>query len=172
MLTIMDNSEISWPSVFWAVIAVALNAMSQPSGKTLGFPSKYSPALRCSPLLCGAHTVHTVLQLGHYSFDARSFQKALAKWVTQRFDGKDPNSSILNALNYAAHVYIIILFLVGAFLQAIKIFAAGGIAGTQIICSLYFASFCVDEILALSATKVLKSRDRASSFQPEISNAS
>ena len=147
----MADNTPSWPSAFWSVLGIALNTMLQPSGNILGFDSKYDFALRCSPVVCGGSAVDSIVRLVLYSLETGSFRTGLDRWVALRFEGNEADSSFLSMRKN--NTYILIAFVVGAYCLIIKILATRGIPGTQTACTLYPASFCVDEIIIMIAPK-------------------
>jgi hypothetical protein len=153
--SIMDQNVLSKPSIFWAVITIALNTMSQPTGRTLGFPQRYNFVLRCSPVVCAAHVVGTITGVGYTTVRAynqgSSIRNATATWVSKRYAGASPDSTFANVRKGSKLIFV--LFALGTLLQAIKIFAVEGIRETQIVCSAYLAAFIVDEATVFLAPK-------------------
>jgi hypothetical protein len=151
----MDQNSLSKPSIFWAVITIALNTMSQPTGRTLGFPQRYNFVLRCSPVVCAAHVIDTIVGVVYTTFHAcnrgTSIRNATATWVSKRYAGASPDSTFANVRKGSKLIFV--LFALGTLLQAIKIFAVEGTRETQIVCAAYLAAFIVDEAIVFLAPK-------------------
>lgn len=144
------QATLSWPSLFWALVAVALNTMSQPSGKTLGFPSRHSFFLRISPFVCGAHVVYSVARLGFLSVEKRttgSNVNVFAVLMLERFEDAKPTATEAFISARKSVGMLSVLFALGAFLQAVKIFAVIGIPFSKACCAMYLASFLLDLLL-------------------------
>jgi hypothetical protein len=82
-------NSVSPASAFWQLSAIALNTMSQPSGRVLGLPSKQSFALRTSPVVCGLSVIDTVLEFCYHFFRTSSPPKAATEIVRFRLANLD-----------------------------------------------------------------------------------
>jgi hypothetical protein len=146
-----DN--LSGASAFWAIVTIALNTMAQPTGKTLGFPTKYNFILRCSPIICGVHAIDTLVQATQVCLEAykkrASIRHAFGVWTWSRFEGAGPGGSLKFVRK--GNKLVLLSFALGALLQAIKLFACENVLTTKIICGLYLGAFLVDELIILVA---------------------
>lgn len=153
MYPMANTNILSWQSAFWAIVPIALNTMSLPSGKTLGFSSTYSFALKSSPIICAASALDSMARLIVYTWNTGSLPAALERWVSVRFgdtaESEDGSFESLRRNKY----FTLCLSALGTLPQAVKIFAARGIPWTQVCCATYLASFCVDGIITLLARR-------------------
>lgn len=123
--------------------------MAQPSGRILGFPSAFSFVLRCSPLVCAVNAVDSVIRLIVYTAEERNISKAADHFATVRF--KDIARELDGSLEALRHnaLFRWLLFIFGALVPAIKVYATSNILPTQICCSAFLASFAIDELILL-----------------------
>ena len=141
-----SSQMLSWQSCFWAIVPIALNTMCQPSGRILGYASKYNFALRCSPLVCAASAVDTVLRTIVFWIQQRSFKSGLQKLKDFRFKDSTASDEGSFASLRKNQAFRLILVLPGALPQIVKLYACKGIPWTQACCTAYLASYIVDEI--------------------------
>ena len=151
--TTQSNNTLSWQSVFWAVVPIALNSMSQPSGRILGYPRTYNFALRCSPVVCAASALDSLAQLAVFTIRERSLSTALQKSIDRRFEDThgDEDGSFQSLRENT--IFRIVLFLFGAVPQLIKVYASSGVPWTQTLGTAYLAPFILDELFLLAAPK-------------------
>jgi hypothetical protein len=146
------DNELTWPCAMWATLAVALNTMSQPSGKIFGFHSSYNFVRRASPVVCACFAIDSFVQLAMLTIKEHSPLKAAARLMEMRFElgaeDQDEGDGNFDSLRKKL-MFRWILCLLGAVPQAIKIYATSGIPGMQACYSAYLAPFIVDEGLAL-----------------------
>ena len=148
------QQQLSGPAVFWALSTVALNTMSQPSGRILGYPSSWNFALRCSPVVCAASTIYTFIRLIVQSVRNTSVKKALQDFANYRFgdeedvDGEGSFTSLRKNT-----VFRIGLFVFGALPAITKLCASKGIPYSQSWSTMYFACFLLDETLLAVAPR-------------------
>lgn len=55
-----SDDQLSWQSAFWALVAITLSTATQPSGRIVGLPSSWVPALTCSPVFCIINAVEAL----------------------------------------------------------------------------------------------------------------
>jgi len=60
------SSQVSWPSAYWALVAIAYNSMIQPSGRICGFDYSLQIYLRSSPLVCAFDAVTIIARFLAY----------------------------------------------------------------------------------------------------------
>ncbi|TDZ33463.1 hypothetical protein C8035_v011919 [Colletotrichum spinosum] len=139
-----DDSRLSWQSAFWALLAIALNTATQPSGRIAGFPSSWGPALKCSPVFCIVNVIETLgcLRLRHDP------QWTLVVAPTKYYDDHDKPSAPSDVASLQRNTLIrVITFILGPLLQATKLYACHGILFTQLLAAVYLASFLCDELV-------------------------
>lgn len=88
-----QDSEVLAPTLFWAFLSIALNTMTQPSGRVLGFPSIYNFALRISPTLCAVHAISTAVELFFRTVTQGSVKEAFLSVAAQRLDTDSTSGS-------------------------------------------------------------------------------
>lgn len=160
-----NDNNLSWQSAFWAIVPIALTTMMLPSGKVLGFPSKYNFALRASPIVCAASAVDSVVRLIIYTRQTKSLGRGMERWVAIRFeDRKEPGEGTFDAMRQN-RFFLLLSFAIG-FTQALKLFAVRGIPWTQFACAAYVASFVVDAAIILTTSE--RSTDHSVAGQIQI----
>ena len=150
------TTEVSWQSLFWALIPIALNSMTQPCGQIYGFSEEYGFFLRSSPIICAYDTITTFVLLGCHLNEERSFQKALQGVISYRFrqTNREVGNGVLQDLQNNTRLRLF-LFAAGALPQLIKIYAFAGVHWTKAWASLYLVSFGLFEILVILQRKPL-----------------
>ncbi|KAF9880743.1 hypothetical protein CkaCkLH20_01785 [Colletotrichum karsti] len=136
-----SDAQLSWPSAFWALVAVALSTALQPSGRIVGFPSSWSPALKFSPVFCIINTVEALRCIGIRRNPEWTLVVAPYKYDTDA----DPAHSDVGALQRNTLLRVI-AFVLGPLLQATKLYACRGIFWIQLLATIYLASFLCDEV--------------------------
>lgn len=126
--TTEESKTLSWPSACWALVAIALNTMTQPSVAILGFRPQYSFVLRSSPLICVLDTVDTMFNAAHGGIEQRSVFKGFGLAYYQgRFADIQPGYGGSFGALCENTVFHALLVLLGAIPQVIKLYAARGI---------------------------------------------
>lgn len=143
------DNEVLAPALFWAFLSIALNTMTQPSGRILGFPRIYNFALRISPIVCAANAISTLVELVCRICILRSVKKAFLAIAAQKFKSEEgPTESDGEFTNLRRNSVFRVGFLVlGALPQAVMLYACKGIPWAQGCCTAYLASFVIDEVL-------------------------
>lgn len=142
---------MTWQSVFWAVVPIALNSMSQPSGRILGYPSTYNFALRCSPIVCALSGIDSIVRLIAYTIAEGGLSEGTRRFVAVRFEDRQHNDDGSFDSLRKNTTFRILLFVLGAVPQLVKVYATRGIPWTQAWCMAFLASFAVDEAFLLVA---------------------
>ena len=143
-------AEVSWQSIFWAPVPIALNSMIQPCGSStpsmppgLGFP------LRVSPVFCLCNALLLLSQLIKHAGRTKSAQEALSmvarkRYLSPRSCSERPSSGP-EALQ-ENYVFRASGFVLGALPQAIKLYGCVGLLWTKVWVSMLLLSFAVLEI--------------------------
>ena len=143
----VSSSQLSWQSAFWALIPLALNSMTQPSGMIFEFPSKYGFALRSSPIICGIDVLLTLILYTFTTIALRSPRAAAIRLTRHRFrDTPDGAEGSLASLQENTILRIAVLIL-GALPQAVKLYAVRGLLWTKVWGSAFLSSFLILELL-------------------------
>ena len=144
-----SGTELTWQSVFWALVPIALNSMIQPCG--ISTPSM-SPSLsfpfRVSPIFCACDALLLLVQLAKHCLRTKSILVAFNTIARRRFSksasrrGTPPTS-----LESLQEIYIFRAsgFVFGVLPQAIKLYACTGLWWTNIWVSLFLLSFGILE---------------------------
>lgn len=145
------QNEVSWQSAFWALVAIAIGAATQPSGRILGMPSEWGFALKLSPILCIVNAVEALscieirwrpwaveVRPGKYYVDEAEPAASSPQARRARYD---PSTLQHNS------ALSVTLFILGPVLQAVKLFSCSGIKYTQAVAAAYLASFICDEVV-------------------------
>jgi hypothetical protein len=127
--------------------------MCQPFGKVLGFPDRYSFTLRSSPIICAGDSLRTILEVFYHTIRKRSLVKAASLTVSARFaDTRADGDGSFAALRKNT-VFRVLLFVLGALPQLVKLYASRGTLWLQVLVTLYLASFTISEIIAALAPR-------------------
>ena len=145
------TNVLSWPSACWALIAIGINTMCQPFGRVLGLPHQHSFALRSSPIICIVDSFAMLLQFVCRGIQRRSAFEGVNLTVQARFAGVQVDKDGSFAALRKNTVFRVLLFLLGAFPQAIKLYAVRGVPWTQALATVYLASFMLSETAAVIA---------------------
>lgn len=144
------GNTLSWPSAFWALVGIAANTMTQPSGMIVGCPSRLNLALRSSPIVCIANALGSLVVLG-LAARATTLGHALQAIKKSRFADVDVDAGNNSFKDFRSNVFVrIIMFGIGL-TQIIKLYATSGIPWVQFSASAYLASYLVDEVILLAA---------------------
>lgn len=130
-VSISPPNQISWQSAFWSLVPIALNSMTQPSSIVFGFPSKYSFALRSSPILYGFEALYTVVMFVLNAFflkNPKASALKIAKWRFRYTPGNEEGS--LQKLQENT-IFRIAIFLLGALPQIINSAVCKGYYGPR-----------------------------------------
>jgi hypothetical protein len=142
----MDSPTlVSWQSAFWGLVPIAINSMSQPTGKVCDAPRAISPWMRVSPIICFLDMLSIICRLVYYSISKRSVQAASTIIMTQRYayDHDDAESALADFRYDAPLRWASFLLSIA---QIAKLFAAQGLIWTKLWASMYLASFLVVEL--------------------------
>lgn len=148
------HNTLTWQSIFWAVVPIALNTMNQQTGRIMGYPSSYNFVLRCSPIVCGASVIDSCIRTISYVYEERSISNGMLRFRNWRFqDRQGQDDGSFNSLRHN-RVFRALLFFLGAVPQAIKLCATGGIPWTQAWITIYLAAYLLDEVLMAASTAI------------------
>jgi hypothetical protein len=147
---------VSWPSLFWGLFALALQAMALPP--MLGDNAKSSSILipeRANPLVC----LSDIFSVIGYFLIASSKEKSLGTiaalvwhwWLEDRYG--TGNKEYPNLLNTPIrnHPRASTLLFLGSLTQAIKIFSFQGIVWPKVLGAIYLTAYCIPAALLILA---------------------
>ncbi|KAG9233043.1 hypothetical protein BJ875DRAFT_379396, partial [Amylocarpus encephaloides] len=150
------QSPVSWQTIFWTLIPLAISAMSQPGGRVCGLPSRYRTYLRCSPLFCLADVAAIVTRLGVISgYHSLPFSTAVAVVIHERYtdcattveinEGESHASESLEKMTWLRWLW----FLLGTLPPAIKLMSMRGVGWVQAWGMMFLISWMGNELLIL-----------------------
>jgi hypothetical protein len=94
-----DVSPVSWQTAFWTLLPLAVNVMTQRSGRVLGLSPQYRTYLRSSPIICTADTVAIIFQfLFSITYGRMSSRNALSAMIQARFSNVEEPAEGLQSL--------------------------------------------------------------------------
>lgn len=147
-------SQVSWYSIFWALFALAVNSMSQPSildnyipASNLLFPA------HSSPIACVADAGDALLDLFIQLIFGEKIRKAAANILWRR--ARDRIGSTIEVVEETTPekftVATAIIF-IGPLSQAIKLYGCEGILWAKVIATMYLSSYLVLTLLTFLAS--------------------
>ena len=144
------NNEVSWATIFWALVPIALNSMTQPVGSlSPTMSSEESLYFRASPVVCLTDSIITIIELLYETIVTKSPIMAARLISERRCPESDVPSSTLHDLQENS-LFRVLVFVFGAFPQAIKLYACSGIPLSKALASMYLGSFVVLELLIIT----------------------
>ncbi len=144
-----QNATLSKPSAAFAIASVALIAITQPSGRVLGFPKSYNAILRSSPFVCATSSLDTVFRYTLYCAWLRSWSVGFNEFARFRYPDR---SEVLDVGGLRQGTLLRNGFFVLVVIpQALKIFATKGASWVQAIFAFYLISYVFDEITLIFA---------------------
>ena len=164
----LTTTEMSWQSIFWALVPIALNSMIQPCGiptpsmhPGVGFP------FRASPVFCICDALLLFSQIVKQSLRTKSAQAALDTVARRRFPSSTSRSVDLpSSLAVLQETYILRAtgFALGALPQAVKLYTCSGLWWTKIWVSMFLLSFAILEVFInlLKYRRVTEDREHTS----------
>jgi hypothetical protein len=137
-------SNLSWQSALWALVAIALNTMTQSSAYSHSLFSDPFSLLRASPILCLADLLVTLVWLLKLSVFSRTripFLEAVRYFQKDNdLDKKEERVSVLT----------VVLFILGPFPQFIKLNACSGIFWTLTWSWIYMLCYVVTAVTIMA----------------------
>lgn len=137
-----SSNQLSWPSAFWGLVGIAFNTATQPSGRIDGLPSSWGSAVKCSPIFC---IINALQALNSIRIIRRDSELILVV-APHKYDADDEFNHTDVATLQRNTLFCIIAFILGPVLQATKLYACQGIFWTQLLATIYIASFLCDEL--------------------------
>ena len=149
-----SSSHVSWQTAFWSLVPLALNVMTQPSGRVCGWKGASRFYLRCSPVICAADWVAMSVRYLVYLVKARSNQQALRMTLDARFRDLDDDASSDEGFQALEKLTFVrwMLFILGTLPQAIKLVFLKGVPWTQAWGVMFLVPFVTLEIMIILQT--------------------
>ena len=146
--------EVTWQCAYWALVPIAINTMTQPSGKVLGFPSSYGLSLRSSPIVCACDTLYIIAAFIHQTIGHGSTRVAARVILKQRFSDAANDSESGSFAQFQRNTVVrLVLFILSALLGIIKLYGMRGVPWTKAWAGMYWSSFLVLEVVGFLAGK-------------------
>lgn len=144
------NSTVSWQSALWALIALALNSMTQASAADHYLSSTPLSPARSSPTICAADSIVILLWAAFGLQRKLPFRKALAlsrkhlklNPLTSNHDGEE-STTTRSESGVAQEVVQLAYFVLGPLPQAFKLVGMQGIPWTTTWGILYLVSYLI-----------------------------
>ncbi|KAL4778786.1 hypothetical protein BJX76DRAFT_362391 [Aspergillus varians] len=155
-----SSCEISWPTIFFWMLSLAINSAAQPTGRILGTSYRHQSILRSSPIICAFDAIHalaswvtfTVSPIQPPAPDTLSIRLAATRILLPRFSDENGNLDSKPIQSFKAQSRVRwIAFVSGTLPQAIKLFAATGVPWSKAFGAMYLVSWLLFEILFLVA---------------------
>ncbi|RYP74028.1 hypothetical protein DL771_003217 [Monosporascus sp. 5C6A] len=144
--------EVKWQVAFFALVPLALGAMTQPVGRVLNTSPETRFWLRSSPFICVEDLLwFTSAVVAHYIAEPQWSWKPFKSELAYRFRDSELGASKRADIERAALGRWILIILGGIPCQTIKLLAMGGIPFTQAIALMFFISLILGEVLNLFA---------------------
>ena len=154
----VSPNTVPWPSLYLALVAFAINSMTQPAGMVCGADADVGFLLKSSPIMCILDASLAFCELLYTYFTTpwaeRSCQIAHTDVIRRRF-----HSEIYKGLKHAKlagfqvnrtneQAFRVLAFLLNVS-QFIKLLGYGGLIWTKVIAALYLGSFLFIELLVV-----------------------
>lgn len=151
-LSLATNSQVSWPTILWALLPIVFNSMTQPAGRLASsITAEQSFYLRASPVLCAVDALNVLSQTTYLAVKHRSPRHAIRHVSMARYQDFNDASSTRTQLQSLQEndIFRAILFVFGVLPQTLKVYACTGIPGTQALASLYLIPWIILELLVI-----------------------
>ena len=147
-------NEVSWQSVFWALVPLALNSMAQPCGSI--WPNTSSELcflLRSSPLVCTFDALSVLIQFIFYEVTLRKSPPETARPIARKRFRRAVAEAGANQSTFEElqenRAFRALLFGLGVLPQAQKLFSSSGLFWTKIWGPMFCGSFFIIELVVL-----------------------
>jgi hypothetical protein len=150
-----EQAGVSWQVAWWALVPLAISAMTQPCGSVLRRGSGSTRFFfRASPVICIADVFQFLLfiLLG-FSRDRRKWLRNIKYELKLRFEGEEGTLDLTNAENTIIMRWVL-LGVGGIPCQTIKLVAMQGIPLTKTWALIFFISIIFGEVLILAARRL------------------
>lgn len=143
--------QITGSSMFYGLLTVALNSMSQPTGRICDAPAHINAQLRISPIEC---SVDTLLMISRFLYHGsrRSFRHGAEVLITQRFFFDDTNPGHLHSLQrnsvFRGFLGVVTIY------QSVKIFCSKNVFLTKVWAGCYIGHWLFGEILIYTKKQI------------------
>lgn len=143
--TSTPNTTVSWQSIFWALLALALNAMTQPSVLDLEFPqsSLLFPS-RSSAFVCVADALDVLVELFAHLCNGRNIRESVYQVNLGRLHHRlGQNTVPLTPTAVEQHPKCSLVLFLGTMSQFVKLCSFRGIFWAKVGAGMYLVSYVV-----------------------------
>jgi hypothetical protein len=132
--------------VYFALVALSFNTITQPCGRVCGQNTKIRTYVRSSPLFCAFDLLSLFIRLLVYTIGGITPIRAVLATVAARFDADDEEGEEDGTLqSLLKNVVVRWIVFIPTLLEAIKLFALRGVRGSQVWGAILLAAFVVVE---------------------------
>ena len=147
-----NTSEVKWQVAMWALVPLALGAMTQSCGRVFDYSGSLAFWLRSSPFICVGDVLSFAFSiLIDYTVAPTFSLKHVRSELAWRFQDTDFKTKTVTEAGRSIITRWMLIILGGIPFQTIKIFAMQGIPFTQLLAMAFFFPQIIGEILHLSA---------------------
>jgi hypothetical protein len=141
-----ESNLVSWQSVYFALAALSFNTLTQPCGRVCGQNTKIRTYVRSSPFFCAFDLLSLFIRLLVYTIGGITPIRAVLATVAARFDADDEEGEEEGKLqSLLKNVVVRWIVFIPTLLQAIKLFALGGVRVSQAWGAVLLGAFVVVE---------------------------
>lgn len=138
--------------MFFGLLAIAANSMSQPTGRICDTPAHINAQLRISPIVCVVDTLFMISRFFYHSLSEKSVYHGARVLIVQRFYFDDDNDGDIHRLQrnsvLRGSLGVITTF------QAVRIFCSQHVYLAKVWSGIYIAHWMFGEALILTKKKV------------------
>ncbi|KAH7310137.1 hypothetical protein BKA65DRAFT_543283 [Rhexocercosporidium sp. MPI-PUGE-AT-0058] len=136
--------EVGWQSIFWALLSLALLAMTQPSILDQGLsPSNLLFPARVSPLVCLTDGIEVIVHLAYELLHSTPLRNAAFKIGVKRQQDRRIATMHLERSIIRQHPKASVVLFLGPLSQAIKLFGFHGLLWAKILAGIYLISYMI-----------------------------
>ncbi|OBT83422.1 hypothetical protein VE02_07688 [Pseudogymnoascus sp. 03VT05] len=141
-----NDNIVPWQSALWAILALGLNAMTQPSGADPS-PTPAISFVRSSPVICllDAVSIPIWLVVGCY-YDESTTNSLTSKRLATRPNRTPGSAAIFSAITSA------VFFILGPLPQAIKLAGMSGVPFTKSVGFIFLVAYLLASMKPMPPT--------------------
>ncbi|KAH7092253.1 hypothetical protein FB567DRAFT_516851 [Paraphoma chrysanthemicola] len=145
------SSQVKWQTAFWALITIATNVMTQPSGRLLFSKSRYRLYLRSSPIICALDAIYFLVRILISPFLLGITVRQAIRLITRERYNKDMVEELQSLKKQTWLRWI--FFLVGTLGPVVKLAAMQGVPWTKTWGMMFLGAFVVFEGMVFVSAK-------------------
>ncbi|KAF1826778.1 uncharacterized protein K489DRAFT_429095 [Dissoconium aciculare CBS 342.82] len=147
----VESKTVSWSTLFWIIVPIAFNTMTQPGGSVICAIPEVGFALRSSPLICAVDAILLIYQFWQYSWE-HGVKEARRRLLFVRFKAVSeggseyPDITLLRENRGFRYVGFAL-----SLVQYVRLYAFSGCTAIQVVATTYLVSFILIEALTLGS---------------------